>query len=130
MNQNESKIRTVIENWAKAVRQNDLEGILANHTADIVMYDVPPPFKSVGLVAYKKTWTTFFDWEKGSGVFDIADLEIVSGHDVAFGFATMQCQGFSESGKAEPLQFRLTIGLVKIDDNWLIRHEHHSIPAG
>jgi ketosteroid isomerase-like protein len=29
----------------------------------------------------------------------------------------------------EPLYFRLTIGLRKIDGRWTITHEHHSVPA-
>ncbi|TAK61516.1 nuclear transport factor 2 family protein [Methylobacter sp.] len=28
-----------------------------------------------------------------------------------------------------PLAFRLTIGLRKIDGQWSVVHEHHSIPA-
>jgi hypothetical protein len=26
-------------------------------------------------------------------------------------------------------QFRLTIGLCKVDGAWCIQHEHHSVPA-
>jgi ketosteroid isomerase-like protein len=29
----------------------------------------------------------------------------------------------------EPLDFRLTVGLKKIDGRWVIVHEHHSIPS-
>jgi ketosteroid isomerase-like protein len=32
-------------------------------------------------------------------------------------------------GKREPLEFRLTIGLRKIDGRWRVMHEHHSLPA-
>ncbi len=31
------------------------------------MFDVPPPFKSVGLDAYRKTWDLFFSWSSGPG---------------------------------------------------------------
>lgn len=40
---NENQIRTLIENWAKAVREGDIDGVLANHTDYIVMFDVPLP---------------------------------------------------------------------------------------
>jgi ketosteroid isomerase-like protein len=33
-----------------------LDGILANHSPDISMFDVPPPVQSKGIEAYKKTW--------------------------------------------------------------------------
>lgn len=42
---NEKQIRTVIDNWAKAVRNRDMDGILANHAADILMYDAVPSEK-------------------------------------------------------------------------------------
>jgi ketosteroid isomerase-like protein len=53
-------VRNVIESWAAAVRRRDFDGILQNHSSDIVMFDVPPPFQSNGIEAYKKTWTCSF----------------------------------------------------------------------
>jgi ketosteroid isomerase-like protein len=55
----ESQIRMLIENWAAAVRSQDMDAILAHHSADVVMYDVTPPFESVGIEAYRKTWVFF-----------------------------------------------------------------------
>jgi len=51
----EAAIRGLIENWAKAVRNKDIDGILANHALDILMFDVPPPIQSKGIDAYRKT---------------------------------------------------------------------------
>ena len=50
---NEEDIRELVENWVAAVRRHDMPGILAHHSEDIVMFDVPPPFQSVGIDAYK-----------------------------------------------------------------------------
>jgi uncharacterized protein (TIGR02246 family) len=129
MSNNESAIRAIIENWAQAVRERDMDGILANHSPDIVMYDVPQPFESRGIEAYKKTWDTFFSWSRDCKVFDIAELTIIAGEDVAFAYASMKCEGYDNKGNREPLSFRLTIGLMKVNNGWLIKHEHHSIPS-
>lgn len=40
---NEHEIRALITRWAAAVHDGDLETALADHTSDIVMFDVPPP---------------------------------------------------------------------------------------
>ncbi len=93
------------------------------------MYDVPEPFQSVGLDAYRKTWDTFFLWAQNFAVFDIKDMHIIAGEDVAFCYAAMQCAGSFKNGEKEFLNFRLTVGLKKINDQWMILHEHHSIPA-
>lgn len=52
---NEAQIRQIMESWTDAVRKGNIDGILANHSADIVMYDVPKPFQSIGIDAYRNT---------------------------------------------------------------------------
>ena len=95
----------------------------------LVMFDVPRPFKSVGLDAYRKTWDVFFSWSSGPVRFEIQELDVTAGADVAFAFASMRCEGPGSDGKPEALDFRLTICLRKIDGRWMIAHEHHSVPA-
>ena len=123
----ESAIRELIENWAKAVRNKDLDGILAHHSRDVLMFDVPPPIKSHGIDAYKKTWDLFFAWSPDNPVFEIQKMNITAGNDVAFVTAMMRCAGKTENESG--LDFRLTVGLRKIDNQWVVTHEHHSIPA-
>jgi uncharacterized protein (TIGR02246 family) len=125
----EGAVRDLIEAWADAVRRKDYDGILRSHAADFVLFDVPPPFKSVGLDAYRKTWDVFFSWSSDPVRFEIQEMDVTAGADVAFAFATMRCEGQESDGKPEALDFRLTIALRKIDGRWMIAHEHHSVPA-
>jgi len=90
---NEAAIRELVESWARAVRAKDLNGILANHSTDMLMFDVPPPLQSKGIEAYKKTWELFFSWSNDPVVFDIKDMNIIAGSDVAFVAALMRCAG-------------------------------------
>jgi uncharacterized protein (TIGR02246 family) len=122
-------IRELMTNWAGAVRAKDLKGILASHSPDILMFDLPGPLQSKGIDAYKKTWDLFFSWTEDPVVFDFNEMEIVAGSDVAYVTALMRCSGTETNGKRIKLEFRLTIGLCKIDDQWNVTHEHHSIPA-
>ena len=127
--QDEAAIRKVVESWAAAVRRRDFAGIRQNHSPDIVMFDVPPPFQSKGIEAYKKTWDLFFSCSKDPIVFDITSMTITAGSDVAFVVAAMHCTESGADGERQRLDFRLTIGLRKIDDRWTVMHEHHSLPA-
>jgi uncharacterized protein (TIGR02246 family) len=122
-------VRDVIESWAAAVRHRDFEGILQNHSSDIVMFDVPPPFQSKGIEAYKMTWDLFFSCSGDPIVFDITTMTVTAGKDVAFAVATMRCTEPAANGERKGLEFRLTIGLRKIDGHWSVTHEHHSVPA-
>ena len=127
--EDEAAVRDVVESWMAAVRRRDYEGILRNHSSDVVMFDVPPPLQSKGIEAYRKTWDLFFSWSSGPVAFDPIEMQITAGKDVAFVFATMRCAGPGADGEPEGLDFRLTVGLRKIDGQWTITHEHHSVPA-
>lgn len=126
---NEAEIRGLIERWASAVRAKDFDGILAQHSSDILMFDVPPPFESKGLAAYRETWDLFYSAQPEPIAFDIQRMDVVAGTDVAFAAALMRCAETGPDGKRTKLDFRLTVGLRKIAGRWTILHEHHSVPA-
>jgi ketosteroid isomerase-like protein len=128
MDTNEQEIRTLIERWADAVHTGKLDAVLADHTQDIVMFDVPPPHLGVrGLDDYRATWPGFFEWQASGALFEIESLEVTAGEEVAFAFALLKC-GQAEDFPANPVRLRLTLGLRKEDGRWVVSHEHHSFP--
>lgn len=126
--QDAEQIRELVEAWAQAVRDKDMDRFLRRHAADFVMFDVPPPLQSRGIEAYEATWLLFFGASPVPPVFDIVDLSITAGADVAFAIALMRCVVVEESGSSD-LDFRLTICFEKREGEWTFVHEHHSIPA-
>src|SRR5438046_5375899 len=122
-NANETQIRQLVENWATAVRNNAIDTILAHHSDVIVMYDVPPPFQSIGIDAYRRTWDLYYAYTQ-PGVFDIQELQITAGEEVAFCFTKMKCEDKSKSEDFVPLDFRLTFCLNKIKYHRKITHKH------
>lgn len=125
----ERAVRQLIVDWAAAVHAGDLDGVLADHAEDIVMFDVPPPDDGVrGLDAYRRTWPPFFEWQRSGAPFEIVSLDITAGTDVAFAWALLRC-GTEEELRRDPgNRLRLTIGLRKEDGRWVVDHEHHSFP--
>jgi uncharacterized protein (TIGR02246 family) len=125
----QDQIRALIEQWAAAVHRGDLDGVLAHHSADIVMFDVPPPYEGVrGIEAYRETWPPFFGWQAGA-VFEIVSLDITAGDDVAFAFALLRCDTPDGLARNPDNRLRLTLGLRKQDGQWVVTHEHHSFPS-
>jgi uncharacterized protein (TIGR02246 family) len=122
-----TRVRTLIDRWARAVHAGDLDGVLADHAADIVMFDVPPPEDGVrGIEAYRATWPPFFQWQRQGASFEIVSLDVTAGDDVAFAHALLRC-GTPEELKQDPTRrLRLTIGLRKQHGRWAVTHEHHS----
>ena len=122
-------VRDLITRWAKAVHAGDLATVLADHATDIVMFDVPPPYAGVrGIDAYRDTWPAFFEWQQSGAVFEIEELEVTTGDDVAFAWALLRCGTEKEFRDNGETRLRLTIGLRKRDGRWIVTHEHHSFP--
>lgn len=114
-------VRKIVEDWADAVSRGDRRGILAHHANDVLMYDFPNEVR--GLDAYDDTWDFFFENRRGDITFAPSNVEATASEQVAFVTCNMHCDGTS----AGPLDFRLTVGLEKLDGKWLIKHEHHSL---
>jgi uncharacterized protein (TIGR02246 family) len=129
MTDDERQIRTLIERWAGAVHRGDMDGVLADHSDDIVMFDVPPPFEGIrGIDAYRETWPPFFDWQADGASFDITSLDVTVGNDVAYAFALLRCGTAQELTEHPAVRLRLTLGLRKEQGRWVVAHEHHSFP--
>jgi uncharacterized protein (TIGR02246 family) len=121
------EIRTLIERWAAAVHSGDMEIVLADHAHDIVMFDVPPPHDGVrGIDAYRETWPGFFEWQAQGATFEIVELDVTAGDDVAYAYALLRCGTLEEHAEHPERRLRLTLGLCKADGRWTVAHEHHS----
>ena len=123
----ETQIRQLVERWATAVHTGDLDTVVADHADDIVMFDVPPPHDGVrGIEAYRETWPPFFEWQRQGASFEITELAVTAGSDVAFAHALLRCGTADEFAKEPDRRLRLTVGLRKQSDRWIVTHEHHS----
>ena len=125
----EQQIRTLIERWAEAVHATDLDTVLADHSDDIVMFDVPPPDDGVrGIDAYRETWPPFFEWQARGASFEIVELDVTAGDDVAYAHALLRCGMPEELAERPERRLRLTLGLRRDGGRWVVAHEHHSFP--
>lgn len=122
----EREISELIHRWVHAVRAGDLDAVVANHAADIVMFDVPPPEQGVrGLDAYRATWPPFFEWVR-NGKFELESLSVTAGSDVAYAWALLRCGQPEDLARRPEERLRLTVGLHRDDGSWTMTHEHHS----
>ena len=129
MTDDETEIREIIEGWVRSIQTRDQDGVVADHTEDIVMFDVPPPYNGVrGIAAYRDTWPPFFEFIATGATFELLELDVTAGDTVAFARGLLRC-GSPEDIAANPdNRLRLSMGLRKVDGRWLIAHEHHSFP--
>jgi ketosteroid isomerase-like protein len=94
-----------------------------------VAYDIVPPLQRVGRDMYRKNYEEFFAQYEGPIDFELRDLRIVAGNDVAFLHAVERLGGILKNGQKSEVWIRATSGLRKINGKWLIVHDHISAPA-
>ena len=122
-------LNTVLEQLAEA-RANGSFGTIGGLEKTLAFnLDVPPPDDGVrGIDAYRETWPPFFEWQRSGASFEIIELTVTAGADVAFAHALLKCRTADELRDHPERRLRLTIGLRKDDGRWAVTHEHHSFP--
>lgn len=124
----EAHIRTVIEEWAKAVRAKEINRVMSHYTADIVSFDLAPPLQYVGADALRESLGEWFPTFRGPVGYEIRDLSITASDDVAFCHSLNWISGTRTGGEETAVWVRATIGCRKINGQWKITHEHFSVP--
>ncbi len=123
--QEEARIRAAIDARANAIRNKNVQGVLPNFTKDSVGFFFEPPLQQSPLKEDLASW--FATWSSQIG-YEISDLKITAGNDVAFCNSLSRLTGTRTDGTNTDLWFRETLCFQKIDDSWLIAHIHESVP--
>ena len=126
----ETDIRQLIGKMAEAIHTMDLEGLRACFAPDMVSFDVAgPPLRTVGAEEKLKNWETAFTVFQPPLGYEVRDLTITVGDDVAFAHSFNRFSGTSENGDRIGPWVRYTVGFRKIDGNWFIAHDQVSVPV-
>ena len=128
MTTEEAQIRALVNEWANAVCKKDVDAIIVHYAKGIVLFDLAPPLKYVGVDAYRKSLEEWFATFEGPIGYEITDLEIAAGGDTAFLHCINQLTGKRNNGEETDVWIRATVGFRKIGGSWLVTHEHVSVP--
>jgi ketosteroid isomerase-like protein len=94
-----------------------------------VVFDVVPPRQYVGAKAYRKDWADYLGSFNGALKFEISDLSVMADGTMGFSHSIQHVSGTDTKGQAVDLTVRVTDVYRKIKGNWLIVHEHVSVPV-
>jgi uncharacterized protein (TIGR02246 family) len=128
----EAEIRSLVEEYTKAVREGDLEKIMSFYAPDMVAYDMPPPLEVTTRSEYREIWNKYFiSAFQFPVVYDNHGLEVYVSGDIAFAYEIIHFSGtFKKTGEREESWLRHTSGFKKIGGVWKIVHDHNSTPVG
>ena len=124
----EADIRQRINQLTEAIRAMDLERVMSFYAPDIVSFDIVPPLQHLGAEAKRRNWVNAFAIYQRPLGYEIRDLTIAVGDDVACGHSLNRISGALTNGNRIDLWLRWTTCFRKIDGSWLIAHDHVSVP--
>ena len=126
----EASIRALENRYVAAVNAKDVSAVMKVYVPDesLFVFDVIPPRQYVGAKAYAKDWTDFLGFFK-SLKFEISDLSVTADGAMGFSHSIQRVTGTNTKDQPIDLTVRVTDVYRKINGNWLIVHEHVSIPV-
>lgn len=124
----ETEIRHLVADIAHAIQAKDLDAFRRIYAEDVVSFDVEPPLQHVGIDAKLKNWERVFTVFQAVE-YDLRDLAVTAGDDVAFTHAFGRLHGTLANGTTtDGMWVRVTLGLQKRDGRWIVVHDQASVP--
>jgi uncharacterized protein (TIGR02246 family) len=125
----EAAIRKLLDRFAAAFRDKNVDGVMSLFAKDVVSFDILPPLQTVGAHTFVTHWQEFFESHQGPIHVEFPDIRIATGDDVAFSYCLHRIKGTLKNGQQTDWWLRWTACYRKIDGKWLIVHEQVSVPV-
>jgi uncharacterized protein (TIGR02246 family) len=125
----EATIRKLIDGFVKAIRAKDIDGVMSVFGPEVVSFDISPPLRHGGGEAFVKRWQELFDSYQTPIDYELQDLSITAGDDVAFSHSLNRVSGTMKNGQKSDRWLRWTACFRKTNGKWLIVHEQVSVPV-
>jgi ketosteroid isomerase-like protein len=130
MSHPEIQIHRVLERYKSTVFAKDLEGFMRLYSENVRIFDTWEAWSYEG----KKAWRPVIEkWFSSLGEETVAvsleDIQVIVGADMAIAGAIVTYAAVSAAGLTlRSIQNRFSVALAREGDDWLIIHEHTSVP--
>ena len=126
---NEADLRHRIDTLAQAIRDKNVDDVMAHYAPDIVVYDLTPPLDVHSADEYRKNCERWFASMPGPIDYQVRDLRVSLSESHAFTHWVGHVTGTRESGEKADYWVRTTTCFQKANGQWLVAHEHISMPV-
>jgi ketosteroid isomerase-like protein len=126
----QSVLRGRIEELSQAIRDKDLERLMTFYDRNVEVFDVRASLNVPGAAAYRNNLEHWFESFEGPLGFELHGLRIVPSEAVAFCHYLALVTGRRPGGRTSGYWVRGTTCFERREGEWLVTHEHISMPAG
>jgi uncharacterized protein (TIGR02246 family) len=133
MSEGIGSIQEVLENYRQAVNKRDSDAFLSAYSTDVHIYDCWGSWECKGKDAWRENVLNWFNGLKEDGDMlkvDVDEVVIEESTNLAFVHCSVTFAAYKEESEEKLRQMtnRFTFGLKRVNDAWLIIHEHSSLP--
>ena len=127
----EAQIRALEDRFTAAFNAADVDAIMKVYVPNesLVIFDIIPPRQYVGAKAFRKDWEDFLTLFKGPLKYEINDLQVEADGTLGYSHSIQRVSGTDTKGQPVDLTWRDTAAYRKVGGNWVIVHEHGSVPV-
>lgn len=125
----EAAIQRLLDDGIRSLRDKNIEGLMSIYAQEVVTFDIVPPLRYIGADALRKLWEETFLVYQGPIDYEIHDLNITVGDDIAFTHSLNRISGTMKNGQKADIWLRWTACFRKINGKWLIVHHQNSLPV-
>jgi ketosteroid isomerase-like protein len=122
-------LRKRLDDLAQAIRDRNVERLMASYAPDVVVFGVRPPLDTRGAAAHRETVEQWFASFAGPLVFELHNLRITPGEGAAFCHYFALVTGSRSTNRTSGYWLRGTTCFARRDGEWLVAHEHLSMPS-
>jgi ketosteroid isomerase-like protein len=124
----ETLIRRRIEDWVKAIRAKDIDGVTSLYASNLISFDLAPPLRYFGADGKRRAWQQAFAVFSGPITYEVRDLNVTTNGELALVHSLNHIEVTLPSGPID-MWLRWTACFRQIDGVWLVVHDHVSVPA-
>jgi ketosteroid isomerase-like protein len=132
MSNPEMQIHRVLEGYKSTVLAKDLEGFLRLYGENVRIFDTWEAWSYEGKKAWRDVIARWFDSLGDETVaVSLNDIQVTVGADLAIASALVTYAAVSPAGQIlRSIQNRFSVALAREALDWVIVHEHTSVPIG
>jgi len=125
----DTPVRDRVATLAQAIRDKDVEALMTHYAPDVVAYDVMPPLQVQSAADYRRNFERWFASMQGPIDYEMNDLRVSMSDSHAFCHALGHVKCTRTNGEKADYWVRVTTCFQKANGQWLVGHEHVSMPA-
>ena len=123
----EAQLRQLIADQLSAICVKDPDRLMHHYAADVIVFDVKPPFQTEGADAWRRTWEACLAYFPDAFQTERRDLSLTVSGDLALAHWLWRFTGREKDHPAMQTCMRSTAGYWRIRGRWQTVPEHASV---